>query len=136
MELTSLTLRIMPPWYFFQELLPLLITGKIKCNDTNEHLRFQRRGRARLCVLLNTPNSSFFYCLIFHCGFHFTSPFSILERWNTLNAPDFQQRGRAMYVFYWTHQILVLRSSISFRLFQRETSVFVTIFKIESSSIR
>ena len=37
----------------------------------------------------------------------FTSPFSLLERWNALNALNFEHRGRARYVFYWTHQILV-----------------------------
>ena len=36
--------------------------------------------------------------------FHY---FSLSERWNALNAPDFEQKGRARYVFYWTHQILV-----------------------------
>ena len=30
--------------------------------------------------------------------FHY---FSLLERWNALNAPDFEQKGRARYVFYW-----------------------------------
>ena len=52
--------------------------------------------------------SLWYFCSVITYYFpFFTSPLSFLERWNALNALDFEQRGRARYVFYWTHPILV-----------------------------